>query len=71
LEEVTEEGEGRRNPKEGFASMNKNGNLSYGVGIQMSKGDAVVIHQPPRKVGSRETKTAFKKGSENYDLTHG
>jgi hypothetical protein len=58
----------RKNPKVGFAPMNKNRNLQNRVGIQMSQIQMVKVKETAKEGRNRKSKAADKKRDVNNGL---
>lgn len=58
----------RRNAEKSFTQMDKNGNMSNGVWIEMIQGYRAVVKKTSEEVRRGETKSALEKERKNNNL---
>ena len=66
---VAKEGKRRRNSKEGFIKMNKNGKVKNSIGSKVVQANPKIVKKSVKKGRSRKAKTGTDKGDEKNNLT--
>ena len=67
--EVTKERKRRRNFKESFTKMNKNGKIKDSIGSKMVQANPKIVEKSVKKGRSRKAETGTDKGDEKNNLT--